>query len=158
MARAVITVLSLLVVMAYVSLFLAWNAAPAPVTTWELGSKYTQDMPVGFLFIGGVMVGAVAMAVALWAPWKALKGAEQQQRALVEKAKRKLKSQDKEIKSLTAELEEEQARPEAAAASGDAVAPSEEEAAAVAAVESSETAPGPPDAEPEEPQDDPEVV
>ncbi len=158
MARAVVTVLILLVVIAYLSLFLAWNAEPTPITTLEAGqSKYTQDLPVGLLFIVGLMVGAVAMAIALWGPWQALKTSEDRQRALVEKAKSKLKSQSKEIEALTEELEErkqELARGEAPPE--DEVAPSPEEAAAVAATE------GPPTAEAAvaqgEVDDDPEVV
>lgn len=160
MARAVLMVLVLLVVMAYVSFFLAWNAAPTPIVTWELGAKYTQDMPVGLLFIAGVLIGAVAMAVALWAPWQALKASDERQRALVEKAKAKLKSQSKEIKALTEELEEQEGgaaeAPEPPPA--DDVPLSEEEAAAVAAVGDPDEPPEPQDESNDEPPDDPEVV
>jgi len=167
MARAALMVLILLVVMAYVSFFLAWNAAPTPITTWELGAKYTQDMPVGLLFIAGVLIGAVTMAVALWGPWQALKASDERQRALVDKAKGKLKSQSKEIKALTDEVEavtgtlDEQARrterpPELS--SPEDVSLSEQEAAAVVAVGESDEVPEPQDESNDEPPDDPEVV
>ncbi len=159
MVRAVLMVLILLVVMAYVSFFLAWNAAPSPITTWELGAKYTQDMPVGLLFIAGVLIGAVAMAVALWGPWQALKASDERQRALVEKAKDKLKSQSKEIKALTEELEEqERGAAEAPEPSSTDDVPLSEEEAAVAAVGDPDEPPKPQDESNDEPPDDPEVV
>jgi hypothetical protein len=159
MARAVLTVLILLVVIAYLSLFLAWNAEPTPITTLEAGqSKYTQDLPVGLLFIVGLMVGAVAMAVALWGPWQALKTSEERQRALVEKAKSKLKSQSKEIEALTEELEERtQALAEGQPAPEGEVALSPEEAAAVAATEEQSAAEAAGTQE-EAADDDPEVI
>lgn len=158
MARAILTVFILLVVVAYLSLFLAWNAEPTPISTLEVGtSKYTQEMPIGLLFIAGVMVGALAMAGALWGPWKAIKASEENQRALVERAKAKLKSQSKEIKALTEELEELQPQPaEMEAASGEEVPLSAEEAAAVAATEEKPAAEA--DQEKGEADDDPEVV
>jgi type VI protein secretion system component VasK len=106
MFRAVATVLVLVLVCGYLALFLSWNAAPQPVTGLQIGdSKYVQPMPVGLLFIAGVLVGAVAMAVALWAPWKALKAGELQQQELIQRAKSKLKAQDTKIKELTRQLE-----------------------------------------------------
>jgi hypothetical protein len=45
------------------------------------------------------------MAVALWAPWKALKAGELQQQELIQRAKSKLKAQDTKIKELTRQLE-----------------------------------------------------
>lgn len=159
MARAVVTVLILLVIVAYLSLFLAWNAERTPISTLELGaSKYTQDMPIGLLFILGVVVGALAMAAALWGPWKAMKTSEEQQRALVERAKAKLKSQSQEIKALTEELEEQaQQTGEAEAPSSEEVPLSPEEAAAVAAMDE-EKATAAPAEQPEGAADDPEVV
>jgi uncharacterized integral membrane protein len=158
MARAVIMVLILLVVIGYLSLFLAWNATPAPITTLQAGeSKYTQDLPLGLLFIVGVVVGALAMAAALWGPWKAMKASDEQQRALVERAKAKLKSQSKEIKALTEEIEAHEGQPaEAETPSSDEVPLSPEEAAAVKATEEKPTTEA--DREEGETDDDPEVV
>lgn len=159
MARAVAMVLILLVVIGYLSLFLAWNATPTPITTLQAGeSRYTQELPIGLLFIAGVMVGALAMAVALWGPWKAVKASEEQQRALVERAKAKLKSQSKEIKALTEEIEAHEGEPaEAEAPSSDEVTLSPEEAAAVKAMDEEKPAPEA-DQEQAEADDDPEVV
>jgi hypothetical protein len=111
MLRAVILVLVLLLVIAYLSLFLAWNAKLFPVVTWQLGAQYSQDLPVGLLFILGLVVGAVAMALALTGPWNALKDGEAQARLLVERAKAKLKSQEEKIRKMTAQLEAAAAEP-----------------------------------------------
>ncbi len=112
MARAVILVFILLLVMAYVSLFLAWNARLQPVVTWQMGAQYSQEIPVGLLFIFGVVVGAVAMALALTGPWNALKQSDAQARTLLEKAKAKLRAQDEKLKKLTAQAEAKKAPPE----------------------------------------------
>ena len=107
MWRAVALVLALLVVMAYLSLFLAWNAKLQPVVTWQLGAQYTQELPIGLLFIAGVLVGAVAMALALTGPWNALKAGENHQRTLLDRAKAKLKTQQDQIAKLKAKAAEE---------------------------------------------------
>jgi uncharacterized integral membrane protein len=102
MGRAILMVFILLLVMAYLSLFLAWNAKLQPVVTWQLGAQYTQELPIGVLFILGVVVGAVAMAAALTSPWNALKRSEGQARTLLDKGK--LRSQEDKIKALAAQL------------------------------------------------------
>jgi len=152
MLRAVLMVLALLVVCAYLALFLSWNAAPQPITTLQLsGNKYEQAMPVGLLFIAGVLVGAVAMAVALWGPWNAMKAGELQQRELVQRAKGKLKTQQDKIKELTRALQES-ATP--AAATEAAPLSPEVEAAAVEV----DSAPKTEAADTASPEDDPEVI
>jgi hypothetical protein len=112
MARAVILVFVLLLAMAYVSLFLAWNARLQPVVTWQMGAQYSQEIPVGLLFIFGVVVGAVAMALALTGPWNALKQSDAQARTLLEKAKAKLRAQDEKVRKLTAQAEAKKTPPE----------------------------------------------
>jgi hypothetical protein len=153
MLRAVLIVLVLLIACAYVALFLSWNATPQPVTTWQWGAnKYEQAMPVGLLFIIGVLVGAAAMALALWNPWNTLKAGELQQRELVQRAKSKLKSQQDKIKELTRSLQEQTVRADTAetARSAAKLAPEVEAAAAeVDAAPEEESAP---------PEDDPEVI
>ncbi len=103
MARAVILVLVLLLVMAYLSLFVGWNAGKQPVVTWQLGVQYTQEMPIYVLFFAGLLVGAGTMALALTGPWNNLKQSDAQARALLEKAKGKLRTQDEKIKQLSAQ-------------------------------------------------------
>jgi signal transduction histidine kinase len=132
MLRAVVTLIVLLLVCAYAALILSWNAAlQPPITVLQVGaSQYQQTMPIGLLLMGGVLVGAVAMALALWSPWNALKHAEAQQRELVQRAKSKLKAQSDKLKELTREAEsaaptsapspEEDLPPEAKAAAAEA--------------------------------------
>ncbi|MBM3500333.1 MAG: hypothetical protein FJX74_16880 [Armatimonadetes bacterium] len=159
MLRAAAVVLVLVIVCGYLALFLSWNAAPQPIATWQWGdSKYVQPMPIGLLFIGGVLLGAVAMALALWGPWNGLKAGELQQRELIQRAKAKLKSQDTKIKELTRLLEEQ---PKSPAPEGAEVELPEAAKAAAAAVDEAvaPAKPGPagkPDAPTSE--DDPEVI
>jgi uncharacterized membrane-anchored protein YhcB (DUF1043 family) len=157
MLRAVAIVLVLVVVCGYLALFLSWNATPQPVTTLQLGaSSYEQAMPVGLLFIVGVLVGAIAMALALWNPWIALKATQAQQQELIQRAKSKLKSQDAKIKELTRNLEELASSmesdeddmglaPEAKAAAAEVEASADEPAKVKAAAAQT-------------PEDDPEVI
>jgi hypothetical protein len=153
MARAFAMVLILLLVMAYLSLFLAWNAKPQPVTTWELGAQYTQDLPIGLLFILGVLVGAIAMAIGLMGPWNALKHSEAQQRALVEKARAKLKALDAKVKKLTEASDESRA---ASTAEGPDLTAAE--AAALAEVAAAEDPTPAGKAKGKPPAEDPEVI
>ncbi len=160
MLRAAAMVLVVLLVCGYLALFLSWNAAPQPVTTLQAGdSKYVQAMPVGLLFIAGVVVGAVAMAVALWGPWNALKAGEAQQKELIQRAKSKLKSQDTKIKELTRELEAQASR---AADDADLGLPAEAEAAVAVVDAAAKKPPEKPAADekpkPTAPDDDPEVI
>ncbi len=131
MARALITIVVLTVVIAYLAMFLHWNATALPITVLQFGdTAVQQDMLVALLLFIGVFIGALAMFGALKGPWSSLKESEGHSKALVEKAKAKLKSQDKKIKELTKQLEEAQE------ASADAASPevSEEVAKAVEAV------------------------
>jgi hypothetical protein len=157
MLRAVVIVLVLVVVCGYLALFLSWNATPQPVTTLQLGaSTYEQAMPVGLLFIAGVLVGAVAMALALWNPWNALKATQTQQQELIQRARAKLKSQDGKIKELTRQLEE---LASSAEAGEDDMGLPPEAQAAVAEVEASADEPAKAKAPAAEtPEDDPEVI
>ncbi len=150
MGRAMLTVFILLMVMAYLSLFLAWNAKPQAVVTWQFGAQFTQDLPIGVLLILGVVVGAVAMAAALTGPWNALKQSEAQARTLLDQAKRKLRSQGEEIKGLTARAARERA---AVFELPPTVQPDEAPAAGEAGSEEGETA----EAE-KPPVEDPETV
>jgi hypothetical protein len=157
MLRAVVIVLVLVLVCGYLALFLSWNATPQPVTTLQAGgTRYEQAMPVGLLFIVGVLVGAVAMAVALWNPWNALKAAQAQQQELIQRAKSRLKSQDGKIKELTRQLEELVSSTEA---DEDDMGLAPEAQAAVAEVEASTDEPAQAKAPAAKaPDDDPEVI
>ena len=157
MLRAVLMVLALLVVCAYLALFLSWNATPQPVTTLQVGeSKYEQAMPVGLLFIAGVLAGAVAMALALWSPWNNLKAGEVQQRELIHRAKSKLRSQEEKIKELSRSLQEQNVLAVTTEAARPGVRLPPDAEAAVAEVEAAaEEAPKDEEAAPE---DDPEII
>jgi len=131
MARALITIVVLTIVIAYLAMFLHWNATALPITVVQIGDQAVQQgMPVACLLFVGVVIGALAMFGALRGPWSSLKESAERSKALVEKAKTKLKSQDKKIKELTKQLEETQE------ASADAAPPeiSEEVAKAADAV------------------------
>lgn len=119
MLRAVATVIVLVLICGYVALFLSWNATPRPIVTLQLGgTTYEQAMPVGFLFVIGVLVGSIVMAIALWGPWNALKANEAQQRELIQRARTRLKAQEDKIRELTQALEASALRASAATDTG----------------------------------------
>lgn len=128
MVRAVVTVLILLVIVAYSVFFLTWNAQDVAVygIKWSADNGLWATVPISYLLFGGVIVGAVAMVVALRAPWASMKEEALTARALVEKAKAKLKSQDQKIKKLTKQVDKLEAE---RADAGDMDLPEEVEAA-----------------------------
>ena len=165
MVRAVVTVLILIVIIAYSVFFLTWNAQDVAVygIKWSADNGLWARVPMGLLLFGGVIVGAVAMVVALRGPWAGMKEEALAARGLVEKAKAKLKSQDQKIKKLTKQVDRLEA--ERAAEAGNVDLPEEVEAALDATEGDGaepEGAPAEEDAPKEEKKgpevDDPEVI
>lgn len=74
MAQAIVTVLILLIFVAYAVFFSLWNAATISIVGWgfwpqEMGA----ELPVFVVPLAGVVVGAIVMAIAIGAPWSSLK-------------------------------------------------------------------------------------
>jgi uncharacterized membrane protein YciS (DUF1049 family) len=114
MGQAIVTVLVLIAVVVYAVFFALWNQEVVQVVGFQFGGQaYVQSMPIAFLPLLGLVVGAVVMALSLWAPWATIKRAAvtaQGQLALEKKRSndraKKADALSKQLKQLKAELAE----------------------------------------------------
>jgi type VI protein secretion system component VasK len=112
MLQAVLMVVVLILVVGYAVFFAFWN----PEAVWVVGFQWGgmdrgMDMPTVFLPLIGLAVGAVVMALSLWAPWAAMRraalGAKGQldlERQKSNERAKKVNALSKEVKQLKAEL------------------------------------------------------
>ncbi len=113
MVRVIVTVLLVLVVLAYAALFLSWNQAPVEVTglVWA-GQGWVEDVPLGMLILGGVLAGAALMALFAAGAYQTQRGRTRAAEAKVALAKRKLDElvgKVKQQRERIAQLEQERA-------------------------------------------------
>ncbi|MGD9498703.1 MAG: hypothetical protein AB7Y46_20590 [Armatimonadota bacterium] len=74
MAQAILTVLILIVVVAYAVFFAFWNPTAVRVVGFQgFGQQAWTDMYLWMLPLIGLAIGAVVMALAMWTPWTSLK-------------------------------------------------------------------------------------
>ena len=75
MAQAIVTVLILLIFVAYAVFFAIWNPGTITVVGLYLtqGMSWGATVPLFVLPLVGVLVGAIVMAIAISAPWSSLK-------------------------------------------------------------------------------------
>lgn len=78
MAQAILTVLLVVILVAYGALFALWNQQVVPVVGASLslqpgGPGWAADMPLFVLPIAGLAVGAVLMAIIMGGPWATMK-------------------------------------------------------------------------------------
>lgn len=114
MGQAIVTVLVLIAVVVYAVFFAFWNQDVVHVIGFQWGGQDTgQDMPVAFLPLLGLAVGAAVMALSLWAPWAATKRAAvvAQGQLGLEKTRsneraKKVNALSEQVKQLKAELAE----------------------------------------------------
>lgn len=111
MVRVIVTVLAVLIIIAYGALFLSWNQQLVAVTgfSWA-GQGWVQDLPLGAVILGAVLVGAVVMAAFAFAAWQAQYSRSQAAEAKVALAKKKLDelvAKVKQQREKIAQLEQE---------------------------------------------------
>jgi len=78
MAQAILTVLLVVVLVAYGALFALWNQQVVPVVGASLslqpgGPGWVTAMPLFVLPIVGLAVGAILMAIVMGGPWSGMK-------------------------------------------------------------------------------------
>ncbi len=114
MAQAIATVLILLIFLLYAVFFSVWNQGMVLVTGYYFGPNMSggTQVPLFLLPIAGVLIGAIVMALALWAPWSSLKGrlfaAEDRLRAESMRSKeraRKIEALKSRVLKLQAQIE-----------------------------------------------------
>lgn len=116
MAKIIAGVIGALLFVVYSALFVFWNATTtADLITFKAGSEgfWVPSVPVGFLPLVGLIIGAILMAVMLIFPWSAQRGKIRELEAKVQKAVLKLREQktaiamrDEQLTGLSARLQE----------------------------------------------------
>lgn len=114
MGQAIVTVLVLIIVVIYAVLFAFWNQEVVEVVSLQIpGQTFVQTMPLAFLPLVGLVVGAVVMAVSLWGPWASAKRAVAITTSQVDVEKQRSNERAKkvnrlieQVKQLKAELAE----------------------------------------------------
>ncbi|MFW6155799.1 MAG: hypothetical protein ACOC7J_00655 [Armatimonadota bacterium] len=134
MAQAIVTVLILLIFVAYAVFFSMWNADPIEITSLVdlSGTPIGAELPVFIVPLAGVVVGAIVMAIAVSAPWSSLKSklaAAEDQRAA---ARERAEECERRLDSLKSRLQKMQARTQSRAQ-----APDEEQPPSISAEEES---------------------
>ncbi len=115
MAQAIVSVLVLIIIVAYAVFFSFWNPEIVNVTSFEaLGTTLSGDVALWLLPLAGLAVGAIVMALAMWTPWSSMKRtlAAGRERLGVEQER----SQDlaKKLKALRQRLDKFRTQPPAA--------------------------------------------
>lgn len=105
MFKAIVIVFLGIVLLAYGSLFFAWNLTPQEITSWQLGARYSQVLPVGSLAFIGLVLGALIMAVATASTYASQRATTRKAAATIRKAKAKLQAQLDAINELRGEVE-----------------------------------------------------
>jgi len=109
MAQAIVTVLILLLFVAYAVFFAIWNPGTITVTGLYLteGMSWGAPVPMFVLPLAGVVIGAIVMAIAIGAPWSSLKSkltaAEDQlkaERSRMKECARKVEALKKRLRAL----------------------------------------------------------
>lgn len=115
MAKPVILAIVLLVGLTYAAFFLMWNSETKVnvVTLRLVGDPFwVEGVLMGVLPIIGALIGALAMAIALWGPWASQRAAAQAAEAKLQKAISRFNEQKQLLSARTEELAELRARVE----------------------------------------------
>jgi len=116
MAQAIVSVLILIIIVAYAVFFSFWNPQVLEdVVSFEgLGTTLSGDVAMWLLPLGGLAIGAIVMAFAMWTPWTSMKRtlAATRERLGVEQER----NQDlaKKLKALRQRLDKFRTQPPAA--------------------------------------------
>lgn len=101
MLRIVLTVLFLLVLMAYGAGFILWNMTPIEVVGFQWAeTAYGTSMPLAFLGLAGVVIGVLLMAIAASSAWAGQRASAAEARARFELAKKKLNERTEMVRVL----------------------------------------------------------
>ncbi len=130
MAKAILVVLLVLIVIAYGALFISWNLETVTVTgfvDWQ-GTRWVENVPLGFLILGAVLLGAIIMAIWIAGSWGAQGAARKRAEAKVATARQKLEELVAKIKQQRRQIAELEAKlPLATPAEGEPAESSEDD-------------------------------
>lgn len=101
MAQAVITVLILILFVAYAVFFAVWNPDMVQVVGFEMGgSPMGAQVPMFVLPLAGLLIGAIVMAIAMVTPWSWTRRALKDKSDELEAEKRRSAKRAQQIESL----------------------------------------------------------
>ncbi len=127
MGKVILVVLLVVLLAGYAAMFITWNMAEIDVVGLVYGGTgQGVRMPIGFLALGGVVIGVLVMGFAAWSAWAGEAGKARGASAQLGAAKQKLDERTQMVRDLrdeVADLKKELAVDEAA--SKGAVSPSE---------------------------------
>jgi uncharacterized integral membrane protein len=132
MAQAIVTVLILLIFVAYAVFFSMWNAEPIEITSLVdlAGTPIGAEVPVFVVPLAGVVIGAIVMAIAISAPWSSLKSKLAAANEQLDAAQARRKECEKKVQTLRSRLQkmQSQAHPSPKPGDEETSAPGEEKA------------------------------
>lgn len=127
MGKVILIVLLVVLLAGYAAMFITWNMTEIDVVGLVYGgSGQGVRMPIGFLALGGVVIGVLVMGFAAWSAWAGQAGKARGASARLGVAKQKLEERTQMVRDLrdeVADLKEQLAADEAASMS--AVSPVE---------------------------------
>lgn len=107
MGQAVLTVLVMILVVVYAVFFAIWNNGAVDVVGFQFGgTTYSQSLPMAFLPLVGIVVGAVIMAISLWGPWAAMRRTAIAARGQLDVATQKSNERAKKVNALSKEVKQ----------------------------------------------------
>lgn len=119
MAQAVVTMLILIIVVAYAVFFATWNPGVVRVVSFRFGGQdLLGEVPMWMLPLAGLALGAIVMAFVMWAPWSSM-------RRMLAATRERLGVEQARNKDLTAKLKACRERLKQAGATAEAAASAE---------------------------------
>jgi len=113
MAQAIVTVLILLIFVAYAVFFSLWNAGMITVVGFFWPQAFTADVPIFVLPLAGLLIGAIVMAIAISAPWSSLKSKLIAAQDQAEAARSRVDECEQKVQALRSRLQKMQAQAQA---------------------------------------------
>lgn len=112
MAKTILILLLVLIVIGYGAMFISWNLQMIEVTGFVdlQGTRWGEQMPLGFLILGAVLLGAIIMAIWVGGSWGVQRVARRQAEAKVVTAKKKLQELVAKIKQQRRQIAELEAK------------------------------------------------
>ncbi|MFW6437529.1 MAG: hypothetical protein ACOCZ7_00830 [Armatimonadota bacterium] len=110
MAQAIVTVLILLIFVAYAVFFSLWNAGMITVVGFFWPQAFTAEVPIFVLPLAGLLIGAIVMAIAVSAPWSSLKSKLIAAEDQLDAARSRVKECEQRVEALKSRLQEVKAQ------------------------------------------------
>ena len=118
MGKVILIVLLVVLFAGYAAMFITWNMTEIDVVGLVYGGTgQGVRMPIGFLALGGVVIGVLVMGFAAWSAWAGQAGKARGASARLGVAKQKLEERTQMVRDLrdeVADLKEQLAADEAA--------------------------------------------